>query len=58
MKIVVLDDRAQLYLDDKERPAFLVKGVKLGVDQHGGVGIWIESETVAHFRSLRVTHAR
>jgi hypothetical protein len=37
--IVVSRDRAQLYLDDKERPAFLVNGLKLGVNQHGGVGI-------------------
>jgi hypothetical protein len=58
MKIVVSGDRAQLYLDDKERPAFLVNGLKLGASQHGGVGIWIESGTVAHLRNLRVTHAR
>lgn len=57
VKIVVSGDRAQLYLDDKERPAFLVNGLKLGVDQRGGVGIWIESGTIAHFRNLRVTHA-
>jgi hypothetical protein len=57
IKIVVSGDRAQLYLDNNERPAFLVNGLKLGIDQHGGVGIWIESGTIAHFRNLRVTHA-
>jgi hypothetical protein len=57
VKIVVSGDRAQLYLDNEERLALLVNGLKLGVDQHGGVGIWIESGTIAHFRNLRVTHA-
>jgi hypothetical protein len=56
-KIVVSGGRAQLYLDEKERPAFLVNGLKLGVDPRGGVRIWIESGTIAHFRNLRVTHA-
>lgn len=58
MKIAVAAGRAQLYLDNKERPALLVNDLKLGADQRGGVGIWIESGTIAHFRNLRVTHAR
>ncbi|MDR3488574.1 MAG: hypothetical protein P4M05_27180 [Bradyrhizobium sp.] len=58
MKVVVTAGRAQLYLDSKEQPALLVNDLKLGADQHGGVGIWIESGTIAHFRDLRVTHAR
>jgi hypothetical protein len=57
MRIVVAGNRAQLYLDRKERPALIVNDVKLGANQRGGVGIWIESGTVAHFRNLRVTHA-
>jgi hypothetical protein len=58
MRIVVAGSRAQLYLDHHPRPAFLVNDMKLGPDQRGGVGIWIESGTIAHFRNLRVTHAR
>lgn len=58
MKIVVTANRAQLYLDNNERPALLVNDLKLGADQHGGVGIWIESGTIAHFRNLQVINAR
>jgi hypothetical protein len=54
MKIVVTGSCAQLYLDHKIQPAFLVNDLKLGAEQRGGVGIWIESGTIAHFRSLRV----
>jgi len=57
MRIVVAADRAQLYLDRKERPALIVNDLKLGPNQRGGVGIWIESGTVAYFRNLRVIHA-
>jgi hypothetical protein len=45
---------AQPYLDHAPRPAFIVNDMKLPSDQRGGVGIWIESGTVAHFRNLRV----
>jgi hypothetical protein len=57
MNIVVAGNRAQLYLDHRERPALIVNDLKLGQNQRGGVGIWIESGTIAHFRNLRVTHA-
>jgi hypothetical protein len=56
MKIVVDGNRAQLYLDHSDRPAFLVNDLKFGSAQRGGVGVWIESGTVAHFRNLRVTN--
>ncbi|WP_216361738.1 hypothetical protein [Xanthomonas arboricola] len=55
MKLVVAGAQARLYLDGKSEPALVVNDLKLGPDQHGGVGIWIESGTVAHFRNLRVT---
>ncbi|NVL34673.1 polysaccharide lyase family 7 protein [Pseudomonas syringae pv. actinidiae] len=56
IKIVVDGSKATLYLDHKEKPAFVVNDLKFGNQQHGGVGVWIESGTIAHFRALRVTH--
>jgi hypothetical protein len=53
MKIVVEGSKATLYLDHKEKPSFVVNELKFG-EQHGGVGIWIESGTIAHFRGLQV----
>ncbi len=55
MKIVVSGTKAELYLDGKARPALIVNDLKLGSAQRGGVGVWLESGTVAYFRNLRVT---
>ncbi|EJM61854.1 hypothetical protein PMI30_04992 [Pseudomonas sp. GM50] len=54
MKIVVEGSKATLYLDHKEKPSFVVNDLKFE-ELHGGVGIWIESGTIAHFRGLQVT---
>jgi hypothetical protein len=55
MRLVVTGSKATLYLDDKVSPAFLVQDLKLWPGQRGGVGVWIESGTVAHFRDLKIT---
>lgn len=57
MKVVVSGTRAELYLDGKEKPAFLVKDLKLGPGQRGGVGVWLEAGTIARFRNLTVSPA-
>ena len=53
MKIVVNALRAELYLDDKEQPALIVTDLKLG-ESLGGVGVWLESGTIAYFRDLKI----
>jgi hypothetical protein len=58
MKIVVEGSRAILYLNHKERPAFIVNNLKFGAEQRGGVGIWIESGTIAYFKNLHVSQAK
>lgn len=55
MKIVVAGHRAVLYLDNKVQPALVVNDLKLGSQQRGGVGVWLESGTVAWFRNLTMT---
>lgn len=57
LKLVVKGARAQLYLNRATRPAFIVNDMKLSQSQHGGVGIWLESGTIAHFRNLRISPA-
>jgi hypothetical protein len=56
MKVVVEGAKARLYLDNAEKPAFIVNDLKYGAGQQGGIGIWIESGTVAHFKNLEVIH--
>ncbi|WP_259697557.1 hypothetical protein [Pseudomonas fluorescens] len=54
MKLVIKGSNVDLFLDHNEKPAFIVRDLKYGAAQRGGVGIWIESGTVAHFRNLRI----
>jgi hypothetical protein len=46
--------QARLYVHDNEQPALIVKDVKSGANGHGGVALWLEPGTVAHFRNLTV----
>jgi hypothetical protein len=57
MTIVVSGVKAELFLDGNSRPVLVVNDLKLGAEQHGGVGVWLESGTVAYFRNLKVTSA-
>lgn len=57
MRIVVSGARAELFLDGKPQAALIVNDLKFGSDQRGGVGVWLESGTVAYFRNLKVTPA-
>lgn len=57
MRIVVSGAKADLYLDGKARPALVVNDLKFGSGQRGGVGVWLESGTIAYFRNLRVSSA-
>ncbi len=55
VRIVVKEQMAMLYLDRSPRPTLIVNDLKLGQDQRGPVGLWVETGTIAHFRKLRIT---
>ncbi|WP_229491545.1 hypothetical protein [Massilia sp. HP4] len=57
LRVVIAGTTLRLYLDGSPRPAFIVDDMKLPATQRGGVGIWIESGTVAHFKNLRIVPA-
>jgi hypothetical protein len=54
VKIEVRREQARLYVHDNEQPALIVQDVKSGANGHGGVALWLEPGTVAHFRNLTV----
>src|SRR5918995_1850550 len=54
IKIEVRGIQARLYVHDNEQPTLIVKDLKSGADGHGGVALWLEPGTVAHFRNLTV----
>lgn len=54
IKIDVRGDRARLYVHDQEQPTLIVNDLKSGAQGKGGVALWIDQGTVAHFRNLTV----
>lgn len=54
VKIDVRGDRARLFVHDQEHPTLIVNDVKSGTAGKGGVALWIDTGTVAHFRNLSV----
>ena len=55
VKIEVDGARARLYVNGAEQPTLVVSDVKTGASGKGGVGLWIEGSTVAHFANLVIT---
>ena len=55
VKIEVRGDRARLYVHDQEQPTLVVNDLKTGALGKGGVALWLERGTIAHFRNLTVT---
>jgi hypothetical protein len=54
IKIEVRGERARLYVHGQELPTLIVNDLKSGAQGKGGVGLWIDRGTVAHFRNLSV----
>ena len=54
LKIEVRGDKARLFVHDQPQPALIVNDVKSGATGKGGVALWIDAGTVAHFRNLTV----
>ena len=54
IRIEVDGERARLYVHGNEQPTLIVNDVKSGADASGGVALWLEPGTVAHFRNLTV----
>ena len=52
--IEVDGERARLYVYGNEQPTLIVNDVKSGADASGGVALWLEPGTVAHFRNLTI----
>ena len=54
IRVEVDGERARLYVHGNEQPTLMVNDVKSGADASGGVALWLEPGTVAHFRNLTV----
>jgi len=54
IKIDVQGDHARLYVHDQDQPTLIVNDLKSGAHGKGGIALWIDQGTVAHFRNLTV----
>jgi hypothetical protein len=57
MRVEVQNQMAPLYVNRGKQPSLVVTDLKLGPDHRGGVGFWIETGTVDHFRDLQISPA-
>jgi hypothetical protein len=57
VKIVVAGTSARLYLNGSDEPTLVVDDLKLGANVRGGVGLWVDMGTSAHFSNLTITEA-
>lgn len=55
VRIEVEGARGRLFVHGQSQPTLVVSDLKTGTDGRGGVALWIDNGTVAHFRNLRVT---
>ena len=54
MKIVVQRAQAKLYLNDNPQPVLIVNDLKLGADNSGAIGLFVDGGTDAFFRDIKV----
>lgn len=54
VRIEVSGAKARLYVHGQAQPTLIVNDLKSGAQARGGIALWIDVSTVAHFRNLRV----
>jgi hypothetical protein len=55
VRIEVSGASARLYVHDQPQPTLIVNDLKTGATTTGGVALWIDVGTEAHFRNLTIT---
>jgi hypothetical protein len=55
MRIDVQGDKAKLYLNNAKQPSLIVNDLKLGSNNEGGIGLWVEIGTEGYFKDLKIT---
>ena len=54
MKIVVSGSKAKLFLNDNKEPSLIVNDLKLGPDESGAIGLFVDIGTEGYFTDLKV----
>jgi len=55
MKIIVKGNQAKLFLNNNKQPSLIVNDLKLGADNSGAIGFFVDVGTEGYFSDLKVT---
>ncbi|MFD2904215.1 hypothetical protein [Sphingobacterium anhuiense] len=55
LKIEVNGDQAKLFINDSKQPYLIVNDLKMGADQSGSLGLFVDIGTEGFFRNLKVS---
>lgn len=55
LRIEVQGVKAKLYVNNATQPTLIVNDLKSGAEAKGGVALWFEGSTIAHFANLKVS---
>lgn len=55
MKIVINNQKAELYLNDSKHPCLIVNDMKYGSSLSGGIGLWVDVGTEGYFTDIKIT---
>lgn len=55
MKIVVSGSKAKLYLNDNKEPSLIVNDLKLGTEESGAIGLFVDIGTEGYFTDLKIS---
>lgn len=58
LKIEVKGDQAKLFINGAKQPYLIINDLKMGPDQSGSLGLFVDIGTEGFFRNLRVTQAQ
>ncbi|MDP1764796.1 MAG: hypothetical protein Q8L07_13015 [Sediminibacterium sp.] len=54
LKIVVLDNKAKLFINDNKQPSLIVHDLKHGASSSGAIGLWVDVGTEGFFSDLKI----
>jgi hypothetical protein len=54
LRIVIKDAQAKLFLNDNKQPSLIVNDLKLGPNNKGGVGLFVDMGTEGYFSDLKI----
>ncbi|MES2371494.1 MAG: hypothetical protein V4557_02870 [Bacteroidota bacterium] len=55
LRIVVKGAQAKLFLGDSPQPVLIVNDLKLGADNKGAIGLWVDGGTEGYFSDIKIS---